>query len=155
LCPDGAAPGATRKVDAFFFRENCVGIAFLYSLFNAEECSNNFYGVDLASFCECPGSVVSEDNDCTLCESGQKIDNMDFVFMEEGKNGASDTRTCGQASGYAQFIDNSESCDFLLADAREACCVGGSKSGGSGAASLGIVASLTFAGVMATKSLFL
>lgn len=152
MCPDGADPGAPRKVDAFRTNSNCLGNQYLASLLKEDECNPNI-GVDLAAFCECPGVVASEDNECTLCGSGQKIDDRAFVFMEKGVNGATQTRTCAQASDFAAFITDENSCDSLLMEAREACCVKGR--GGSGAASLGVVASLTFAGVMATKGLFL
>jgi hypothetical protein len=157
LCPNEGAPGAPRRGDAFVTNSDCLGIEYLFSVFTASECTTRAsnLGVDLAAFCECPGSVVSEDNDCTLCQPGQRIPDRSLVYTESN---AVFTRTCGQAADYAQYITQSVSCDALLAAPREACCAGTATTdggGGSGAASLGVFASLMFASVMAIKSLVL
>lgn len=111
LCKDGSPPGNPDRGEAWVTNSNCEGLAFLISLFTAEECegSRDNYGVDFAHFCLCPNHTKAVEEECSMCEGG--IANPDYTYTSEGD---AFTRTCAQADDFAKSITRENICMTLM-----------------------------------------
>ena len=147
LCPDGSPVGFPQRGEKFITGSNCAGIDYLFSLFTSEECtsSTQAYGVDLAAFCECPGTQANG-TACSLCPAGKTVasDKLDVSFTSpKGLN-----VTCKEAQNYSSYIFRDNVCNELMTEARKVCtCV-------SAAGVLGFATGLLVAIVVTVKMLF-
>jgi hypothetical protein len=146
LCPNESDVGSPRREDKWISNRSCEGNQYLFSIFKAEECSPEefnagFDGVDLAGFCLCPDSPPREIM-CELCPGGAVI-NPTFEYDESNTDA-----TCGQLEQFAMFITRTDTCESVLAPAKEGC-----KCPNSGSADKSFVASLVLAGAMAIPAI--
>ena len=146
LCPNATdTPGKPSKREKFINPgSTCRSLNYLYSIFKKDECdtaSFNF-GVDLAAFCECPGTEPNG-TACELCPDGQHVASKDK--NKEYREGI----TCGDADDYAQYIVREDFCEDVWApEPRAACCTDGAT-----ALFVGLVSAVGFVGSMVTTLL--
>lgn len=112
LCPTGVFPPKPNKALPFDTNLYCGDIATEFLISTPNQCADLEAEIplDLASYCECPGSESPET--CSLCPDGYAIN--DYVVVENDL-------TCSDIHQMARFSLDTNVC-AILEDVHDQCC---------------------------------
>jgi len=114
LCPTGEFPPEKALEKALPFDTNlyCGDIATEFLVSTPSQCKElkSEIPVDLASYCECPGTLPPET--CQLCPDGYSVN--EYVVVENDL-------TCGDVNEIARFSTNETVCE-IMEDVHDQCC---------------------------------
>ena len=112
LCPTGVFPPRPDKGLPFDTNLYCGDIATEFLVSTPAQCQElkAEIPIDLASYCECPGTEPPET--CQVCPDGYEIN--DYVVVENDL-------TCADVNQIARFSLNTTVCD-IMEDVHDICC---------------------------------
>ena len=113
ICSGGASMGNPSR-PLYGQSTTCVELNFMFGFLTASQCQRSS-DIDLASWCDCPGT--SPPDLCSLCPSGSNLTNASMIVP------SLPSLTCDQVQQVARYVTNKTICSSEVAMAEGYCCL--------------------------------